>query len=157
MRARRIHPKMWTNTAFLELSCGARLALLALGTFSDYSEHFAWDEELIAKHAGGGWVLEHIHELERAHLVIRQGAYGEIMFAYGHPRRLVSRWEWLRSLVFRRDDYTCQYCGSRDLPLHCDHAIPVSRGGSDELENLVTACKPCNLSKHNKTPEEWLR
>ncbi|WIG60449.1 MAG: HNH endonuclease family protein [Ktedonobacterales bacterium] len=65
-------------------------------------------------------------------------------------------WRELRAAVFARDNYTCQYCGAHGVSLQCDHVMPVSRGGSNELTNLVTACKPCNLSKHDKTPEEWL-
>jgi hypothetical protein len=64
-------------------------------------------------------------------------------------------WRIIRERIFSRDDYTCQYCGSRGVSLQCDHVIPVSRGGSNDDSNLVTACKPCNLSKHAKTPEEW--
>jgi hypothetical protein len=68
-----------------------------------------------------------------------------------------SEWWALRTRVFERDDYTCRYCGARGGKLECDHIIPVSRGGSDDLSNLATACFPCNRSKRDKTPEEWLQ
>lgn len=64
-------------------------------------------------------------------------------------------WRLLRAEVFERDDYTCTYCGTRGGVLNCDHVIPISRGGSNELDNLTTACAPCNRSKRAKTPEEW--
>ncbi len=35
-----------------------------------------------------------------------------------------------------------------------DHVLPRSRGGTDDPENLVTACRPCNTRKANRTPEE---
>lgn len=73
----------------------------------------------------------------------------------GGPR--LSEWRILRATVFARDDYTCQYCGLRGVSLQCDHIIPVSRGGSNDLDNLATACKPCNQSKCDKTLEEWRR
>ena len=66
-------------------------------------------------------------------------------------------WKQLRSTVFERDNYTCQYCGAHGGSLHCDHVMPVSRGGSNELSNLATACATCNQAKHDKTPEEWLQ
>lgn len=69
----------------------------------------------------------------------------------------LSVWRVLRVTVFERDDFTCQYCGARGVSLQCDHIIPVSRGGSNELDNLTTACRPCNQSKRAKTPEEWQR
>lgn len=55
-----------------------------------------------------------------------------------------------------RDAHQCQYCGKRPAlrDLNIDHVVPRSRGGSDSWENLVTSCKPCNLRKGWKTPEE---
>ena len=53
----------------------------------------------------------------------------------------------------------CVYCGfkpsAEDEPLTLDHVMPRSRGGSDEVENLVPACRSCNSSKGARTPEEW--
>jgi hypothetical protein len=48
----------------------------------------------------------------------------------------------------------CDYCGDT-LPTHVDHVEPVSKGGSAERDNLVPACRRCNLSKHDDTVEEW--
>jgi 5-methylcytosine-specific restriction endonuclease McrA len=60
-----------------------------------------------------------------------------------------------RNLMFR-DAHQCQYCGKRPplRELNIDHVMPRSRGGADTWENLVTACRPCNLRKGWKTPEE---
>jgi hypothetical protein len=66
-----------------------------------------------------------------------------------------SEWSTIRGMVFERDNYTCAYCGERGGKLECDHIIPHSRGGSDEMGNLTTACFSCNRSKRAKTPEEW--
>lgn len=51
--------------------------------------------------------------------------------------------------VFKRDGFTCQYCGRRppDVTLHCDHITPVAKGGSNDPVNLITACKDCNAGK----------
>ena len=154
-RIRSVHPGLFTDEAFMMLSEKGRLLLIALGTFSDYADRFQWDDAAISNHCGGD-VAQSMDELERAGLVLRHGNIGEINFLYGHPRRYVSRWENIRSLVFIRDQHTCTYCGSKDTPLHCDHVIPVSRGGTDELSNLTTACEKCNLSKGSKLVEEWL-
>lgn len=67
-----------------------------------------------------------------------------------------SEWQRIRSKIYARDDYTCQYCGERGGRLECDHVFPVSRGGETTEENLVTACFACNRAKRDKTPEEWL-
>ncbi|MGH2583262.1 MAG: HNH endonuclease [Anaerolineales bacterium] len=49
--------------------------------------------------------------------------------------------------VFRRDSYTCQYCGRSDADLTLDHVIPRRLGGKHSWENLVTACRVCNHRK----------
>jgi 5-methylcytosine-specific restriction endonuclease McrA len=60
-----------------------------------------------------------------------------------------------RNVMFR-DAHECQYCGRRPphRDLNIDHVVPRSRGGGDSWENLVTACRVCNLRKGWKTPEE---
>jgi 5-methylcytosine-specific restriction endonuclease McrA len=61
-----------------------------------------------------------------------------------------------RRNLMLRDAHQCQYCGKRPLlrELNIDHVLPRSRGGADTWENLVTACRVCNLRKGWKTPEE---
>lgn len=49
--------------------------------------------------------------------------------------------------IFRRDNYTCQYCGKRKINLTVDHVIPRRLGGNHTWENLVTACATCNHRK----------
>lgn len=55
----------------------------------------------------------------------------------------------LRFEVFKRDGFTCVYCGATPLqgPLHIDHVEPVASGGTSEPHNLVTACDNCNSGK----------
>lgn len=61
----------------------------------------------------------------------------------------------VRIAVFERDQDTCQYCGITGVEMHIDHVQPFSRGGSNDIENLKLACAPCNISKRDKTLEEW--
>ena len=56
--------------------------------------------------------------------------------------------------LFRRDNYTCQYCGRRGSVLTIDHVIPRHRGGMHAWDNLVTACPACNRRKGGRTPHE---
>jgi hypothetical protein len=51
--------------------------------------------------------------------------------------------------VFKRDSFTCQYCGAHppSVILHVDHILAVANGGANSIDNLITACQPCNLGK----------
>lgn len=61
-----------------------------------------------------------------------------------------------RSHVYRRDRFTCQYCGAQPGPaqLTFDHVVPRARGGRTEWTNIVTACISCNARKADRTPAE---
>lgn len=58
----------------------------------------------------------------------------------------------LRFEIFKRDSFTCRYCGrkSPEAILEIDHAIPRSMGGGDESDNLVTSCFECNRGKGSR-------
>ena len=56
--------------------------------------------------------------------------------------------------IFRRDNYTCQYCGKKAAKLTIDHIIPRHLGGSHTWNNLITACPPCNHKKGGRTVEQ---
>lgn len=76
---------------------------------------------------------------------------------------LVGR-EWLertsmyveREVLYARDRHVCCYCGHQIKThlLTIDHVMPKSRGGKNIWMNAVSACKPCNHSKADRTPEE---
>lgn len=57
----------------------------------------------------------------------------------------------LRFEVLKRDKFKCVYCGATapDVVLWIDHMHPVSKGGENDILNLVTSCMPCNLGKSN--------
>lgn len=74
------------------------------------------------------------------------------------PRRF--RRQVTNTFLFARDSYTCQYCGRHRSELRGrqfltrDHVLPVSRGGGNAWENVVTSCSPCNNRKGGRLPEE---
>jgi len=57
----------------------------------------------------------------------------------------------VRFEVFKRDGFQCAYCGKTppEVSLEVDHIEPKSKGGKDEINNLVTACFNCNRGKSN--------
>ena len=58
----------------------------------------------------------------------------------------------IRFEVFKRDRFTCQYCGQKapDVLLHVDHINPVSNGGENNIFNYVTSCFDCNMGKKDR-------
>ena len=66
-------------------------------------------------------------------------------------------WQRLRAMVQARAGETCQYCGKRAPDGEPDHVLPLSRGGTDALYNLVWACRECHRQKGDKTPREWVQ
>ena len=73
----------------------------------------------------------------------------EHMIHRPHPRVKLTRRE-----VFRRDNYTCQYCGRRDTTLTVDHILPKHLGGKHIWTNVVAACPSCNHRKGGRRLEE---
>ena len=74
------------------------------------------------------------------------------------PRRF--RRQVTNTFLFARDDYHRQYCGRHRGQLKGrqfltrDHVLPISRGGDNSWENVVTSCSPCNNRKGNCEPRE---
>lgn len=60
------------------------------------------------------------------------------------------------TFLFARDEYRCQFCGRRADGLRSreyltrDHLVPLSRGGTNEWTNVITACSTCNTRKGNR-------
>lgn len=106
---------------------------------ADQQTRATWREQL----------REQLQSFSRGDLEELRRIVGELLF-----KKNEAWWE-MRRQVLQRDRYTCQYCGARGVPLDVDHKLPMSRGGLDKMENLVTACKLCNASKGKLTPEEW--
>lgn len=75
----------------------------------------------------------------------------------GRRRGMLAR----KRTVHERDKWMCAYCGERARTtaereeMTIDHVVPRSRGGSsNDFANLVTACRPCNGRKADRTPDE---
>lgn len=58
--------------------------------------------------------------------------------------------------ILERDEYKCAYCES-EVNLQLDHLIPRSKGGKDEVTNLVISCRSCNSSRRNMNLTAWSR
>lgn len=59
-------------------------------------------------------------------------------------------------LILKSQKNLCWWCGCElEKVYHIDHRVPLSRGGSNNLDNLCATCPTCNLSKNDKLPHEW--
>jgi 5-methylcytosine-specific restriction endonuclease McrA len=77
-----------------------------------------------------------------------------VLTAYNRlPRNQV---KYSRETLFQRDKYRCAYCGKKfkSSELTIDHINPKSAGGPKSWKNTITACKPCNNIKANRTPAQ---
>lgn len=81
-----------------------------------------------------------------------------IIATYGTQRRPLADYTppLNNAALFRRDGHICMYCGLpfRAGELSRDHVRPLSQGGRDEWNNVITACKRCNHHKAGRTPEQ---
>lgn len=130
------------RNAIIKLYEGVARAVLA----EDYSV-YDFDEWSKLSPVEGDPKLQSAHLFLRVPEVIVLCKYGEIP-----DRKMV----FTRANIYRRDKYTCQYCGARPgmHELTIDHVLPVSRGGKSSWTNCVLACISCNFKKANRLPEE---
>lgn len=80
----------------------------------------------------------------------------EVITLSGYDRLPLGAVTFSRRNVFKRDHYTCQYCGGQPggAELTIDHVVPRSQGGVSSWENCVLACMACNKRKADRTPEQ---
>ena len=75
---------------------------------------------------------------------------------HAHTRALAPTPSLTNTALFARDSQLCLYCGQQFSRPHLtrDHVMPISKGGQDTWENVVTACFHCNSRKANRTPQQ---
>lgn len=115
-----------------------------------------WKRALVLVESGKAEIL-------KASKKVVKNISGKFTFAIPYVIRLVKlirmvykrRVPWSKRNVFVRDNNTCQYCGKEDLKRpELEHVVPKSKGGKNNFENCVTACKECNRAKGDRTPAE---
>jgi len=93
-----------------------------------------------------------------AHLSLPHPAVIRLVRFVRVPRKF--RRQVTNTFLFARDGYACQFCGRSERELgfrECltrDHIVPLSRGGTNDWTNVVTACSTCNTRKGNRLPQE---
>ncbi len=114
--------------------------------FGSWMEISELKTELDERHEHEDWVTA-VNFSVQVPRVIRLLTYDRV------PKQSV---KFSRRNVFLRDDYHCQYCGNQynSHGLSLDHVMPRSRGGKLTWDNIVAACRKCNVRKANRTPKE---
>lgn len=95
----------------------------------------------------GGTIHSSNEDMQRP-LVVAFREYIKVPFSARHAVA-----PWSRTLMLRRDNHECAYCGKHANTV--DHIHPRSLGGRDEWLNTIAACQKCNGSKSNKTLEQF--
>lgn len=116
---------------------------------------FRTGEDSLAVTLPKAWVREHLLRpkdtvgviiSDDGHLIVRP-----VQKNNGQQKRNTTGLYRLRFMILRRDNFRCQYCGRSPkedgVKLAVDHIVPVSKGGTDEPENLLTSCTDCNRGK----------
>jgi len=100
-------------------------------------------------------IAEHDREVRSVSFAIRLPSVMRLL-RYVKIKRRHRRVKFSRESIYARDDFTCQYCGSRHHAdrLTFDHVIPVVKGGTRAWDNIVTCCIECNHKKGGRTPAE---
>lgn len=134
------------------------------------------DEMYLLKNADLGAVVLAIH-LNRSHHAINQKANKlrtglgikrkKLKITIGPPRMYFRQkrarfpikptWRFMRNLALQRDNYVCVYCGQNADTV--DHLVARSKGGLDNIDNLVAACSRCNTLRGTSCVEcpQWQR
>lgn len=177
-RKRMIDPEFWSDEKIGKLSPNAKLLFIGLWNFADdegifqahplllTSQIFPYEKEVLKE------IDKFTKELIKRNLVYfyaRHGEkYGIILnfkkhqyISHPQPSKLPKpsiQNNRFKNAIFKRDNFTCQYCKKKlkwqtkykDLHPTIDHTKPLSKGGSDLPDNLITACEHCNKGKGNK-------
>ena len=105
-----------------------------------------WQEAIKAVFLERVMILAEYDEVVRSQRAAIRIPSVVVLKDYVKPQKRVA---FTRFNLFLRDEFCCQYCGSRG-DLTFDHVLPRSRGGVTSWDNVVAACSPCNLRKGNR-------
>jgi 5-methylcytosine-specific restriction endonuclease McrA len=151
---RQIPTSIWKQGWFVDLPSNGKLLFLYLLSYKTSSTAVIRDLPI--------WIIcfeTSLEQSEVAHYLTVFSEMGKTYYQDGiiwipeAPRyRNAPLSSQVRIQIMKRDGYRCRYCGQ--FAEHIDHVTPRCQGGSDDPQNLVASCAPCNLSKSGRTPKE---
>lgn len=131
----RISTKIWADAEFTSLTMQAQLIYFHR-VITRQRKQFSVDE---CSDLGLGTP----QELAEGAEILRDSKYGPVLNRVARRATLPAS---LKREVFAHDNWACVLCSSTEH-LEIDHIFPLSKGGTDERENLQTLCRACNRSK----------
>lgn len=140
--------RCWQPIMFAPVQTCIVTAMRDMASIMDPENFYLHSFDAWQKHEprGARWIKTSSSRIAAPEVIVLK-KYGE------RPPRRIS---FNRPNLYRRDEWTCQYCGE-ELPqkkLTIEHIMPSSRGGETSWTNCVAACKRCNGRKADKTPSE---
>ena len=147
------HPETEFRTQFVREGAGLKRhpALVLNADYRPLSYYplslWPWQEAIKAVFLDRVTIIAEYDEVVRSQWSVIRIPSVVVLKDYIKPQKRVA---FTRFNLFLRDEFCCQYCGSRG-DLTFDHVVPRSKGGLTSWENVVAACSPCNLKKANKS------
>lgn len=143
--------KSWLPITVVSIQKAIQLLYRGHARAVDTQEYYVstWDE-WVSKYAIStkDSVEEPENYIRTSSLHVRKPLVITLSTFNGFPKKSIA---YSRRALYRRDNNTCQYCGTK-LGLNnltIDHVVPVSKGGKTSWDNCVIACRPCNSRKGN--------
>jgi 5-methylcytosine-specific restriction endonuclease McrA len=96
-------------------------------------------------------IIRCINKLQKEKEVNKIYQFKKLTYIYNYFPSRPDDWDLRRSIVLKRDLNICQVCyssGSYFNSLHVHHRIPLSRGGNNTIDNLITLCEKCHKKAH---------
>jgi 5-methylcytosine-specific restriction endonuclease McrA len=141
--------KHWQPIAVARVARALRLVWNDSAAIVDPEDYrlYSWSDWAALSPKEGELFVQGVSQRLRVPEVVALKSYDRL------PRSVVS---FSRRNIYKRDHYTCQYCGVQPgtEELTIDHVVPRSRGGRSTWENCVLACVACNGAKADRTPAE---
>ena len=94
-----------------------------------------------------------LKQMDTMELEVTQGEKLPKIILRKSQRNIEGKVSWA---VFRRDNFTCRYCGDDSSPMTVDHLRLWEEGGPSIIANLVCSCRKCNRNRGNTPYDEWL-
>jgi 5-methylcytosine-specific restriction endonuclease McrA len=112
-------------------------------------EVISWQEAIVLTWLNKAWAVEYTDEW--VHSAKKAFQIPSVIVLFRYVDEKFFSLPCTRKNILTRDEYQCQYCGNyfREADLTIDHVIPRSKGGKNEWDNVVTACRDCNQQKSN--------